>query len=447
MAPADPDNKPADIITYVGVPLTVLGLVPIIYNFLSTLLTLFKIKRKLRLNNVEFKTTRSDIVNRVIEVEFPRYAVTPKSRLAPVSTQLSAQRSKLDGGSWTTFEWEKREVGIKIQRIQYPSQLRQPQVDVDFGELVSYLHSLGAIPDRKGWKRLRSSGLWTPKGLSLMNSPDGSQKALVVASLDDSDGNLSLSATVDWSPAWVPERSSFQPPDVVRLPSPTAKGPVVTAGSAIEAPGCSKKTAGSSSSKDLREQSGDSPEKSLGASKRNANASSDGSVVCHLSSCGLSEAHVLTSSPLAPAATHDVQNIEHLRVRDGSTEGVWFASAATAYGATTKTILWSYTIPSDILSFARNATVPCGVLVLLGIASNSETPEWATRRSAHDDEGGLYLDRLAEKRLAAQAEARMSPEQRRATSSERKRTEQRQRLRDREFYFWPNSLFVVRSIQ
>lgn len=434
MAPTEPENKAADIITYVGVPLAVLGLVPIIYNSLATLVTLYKIKRKLRLNNVAIKTTRSDIVNRVIEVEFPRYAVTPKNRLAPGSRQLSARRSKLDGGSWTVFEWEKQEVGIKIQRIQYPTQLRQPQVDVDFGELVSYLHSLGAIPDERGWKSLRSSGLWMPKGLSLMNSPDRSQKALVIASLDDSDGNLSLSATVDWSPDWVPESSSFQPPNIVRLPPPTAKGSVVTARKMIKASECSKRTADFNTSKDLREKRVNPPKESLDSPHGNADNFADGSVVCHLASYGLSDAHMQAPSPLIPAAFHDVLDIEHLRIRAGNLDGAWFASAATAYRETTKTVLWSYTIPNDILSFARNATVPCGVLVLLSIADNSETPEWATRRNANDDEGELYFGRIAEKRLAAKAEEEMTPEQRCARAGERKRTEQQQRLQDCESY-------------
>lgn len=434
MGPTDSDNKAADVITYVGVPLAVLGLVPILYNSLATLITLYKIKRKLRLNSVAATATRSDIVNRVIEVELPRYAVAPKNRLAPGSRQFSARRSKLDGGSWTIFEWEKQEVGMKILRVQYPTQLRQPQVEVDFGELVSYLHSLGAIPDEQGWKRLRSSGLWMPKGLSLMNSPDGCQKALVIASLDDSDGNLSLAAAADWSPDWVPESSSFQPPNVVRLPSSTTRGPVTTAREAIEASECSQKTASSNTSKELRERKVDLPGKSLDSPREKSDTDADGAVVCHLHSYGLSGAHVQTSSPLTSTAIHDILDIEHLRARAGNPDGVWFASAATAYRTTSKTILWSYTIPDDILSFARKATVPCGVLVLLGLANSSETPEWATKRNAHDDdEGEAFFHGIAERRLAAQTGTDMSPEQGRATASDRKRAEQQRRLQDCEF--------------
>lgn len=71
-----------------------------------------------------------------------------------------------------------------------------------------------------------------PKGLSLMNSPDGSQKALAIASLDDSDGNLSLAATPDWSPDWIPKGPSPLPPNMVRLSPTTTGGPMVTVGKA-----------------------------------------------------------------------------------------------------------------------------------------------------------------------------------------------------------------------
>lgn len=367
-------------------------------------------------------------------MELPRYAVAPKNRLAPGSRQFSARRSKLDGGSWTIFEWERQEVGMRILRVQYPTQLRKPQVEVDFGELVSYLHSLGAIPDEQGWKRLRSSGLWMPKGLSLMNSPDGSQKALVIASLDDSDGNLSLAATADWSPDWVPESSSFQPPNVVRLPSPTTRGPVTTAREAIEAYECPQKTASSDASKDLRERKVDLPEKALNSPREKSDTDADGAVVCHLHSYGLSDAHMQTSGSLTSTVIHNILDIEHLRVRAGNPDGIWFASAATAYKTASKTILWSYTIPDDILSFASKATVPCGVLVLLGLANSSETPEWATKRNAHDEEGEAFFHKMAEERLAAQAGTDMSPEQGRVTASDRKRAEQQRRLQDCEFH-------------
>lgn len=81
--------------------------------------------------------------------------------------------------------------------------------------------------------------------------------------------------------------------------------------------------------------------------------------------------------------------IEHLRIRLGKMDGVWFASASTAYGATNQTILWNYKIPEEILHFSKKDTVPCGVLVMLDMVDESETPEWATR---YTDTGPLWIN-------------------------------------------------------
>lgn len=80
-----------DVITYIGVPLAVLGVLPILYNTAVTLAARSKIKRMLRLNRLLITgpdglhdhghvKLRSDIINRVIEVDLPRYAVKPWDR-------------------------------------------------------------------------------------------------------------------------------------------------------------------------------------------------------------------------------------------------------------------------------------------------------------------------------------------------------------------------------
>jgi hypothetical protein len=49
-----------DIITYIGVPLAVLGVLPIIYNTISTLATLAKVRRMLRRSRL-VGITRGDV--------------------------------------------------------------------------------------------------------------------------------------------------------------------------------------------------------------------------------------------------------------------------------------------------------------------------------------------------------------------------------------------------
>lgn len=185
-----------DVITYIGVPLAVLGVLPIIYNTITTLATLAKVRRSLRHGRLT-GITRGDVINNIIEVELPRYTITPLHRSEHKQYwQLCDHPSKIPGGSWTIFNWKANTIGLKTQRIDYSDQLRQPQAEIEFEELISFLLDLGAIPDPSGFRMLRGSGLWVPAGTPLLRSPDKHEKVLFIAPLDDSDGHLSLS--VQW---------------------------------------------------------------------------------------------------------------------------------------------------------------------------------------------------------------------------------------------------------
>lgn len=122
-------------------------------------------------------------------------------------------------------------------------------------------------------------------------------------------------------------------------------------------------------------------------------------------------------------------------------QGVWFASAATAYGTSSQTVLWSYRIPDAVLGFARRETVPCGVLVLLGFVDEAQTPAWASagagagERAARDEQFERFVRRSREQQLAVAAEARMAPAERQAAASLRTQKEMQQRLQDSEFFF------------
>ncbi|TGJ83134.1 hypothetical protein E0Z10_g5603, partial [Xylaria hypoxylon] len=76
-----------DIITYIGVPLAVLGILPILWNSALTLWTAFQVRRALKQNHIprQAAVVRADIVNRVIEVDFERVALSPppRGRAAP----------------------------------------------------------------------------------------------------------------------------------------------------------------------------------------------------------------------------------------------------------------------------------------------------------------------------------------------------------------------------
>ncbi|KAI1504825.1 hypothetical protein F5X99DRAFT_371098 [Biscogniauxia marginata] len=427
MSSDDSGYSATDIITYIGVPLAVLGVLPILYNTVATLAALSKIKRMLRHGRLT-ALTRSDVVNRVIEVELPRYAVTPWDRFDERAEywQISRQPSSIPGGSWTTFNWKTNTIGFKTQRVEYADQLRQPQVEVAFHELVAYLLDLGATPNAHGWKLLRSTGLWTPMGCALLSSPDGSHQTLAIASLDDSDGHLSLK--VNWSPEWTTRNCSSLPPYWVRLPPPPEKR--------LESP----KSGVASTSQEASlvpddelqaKKDKDSLRKaSLDSIQKQAEYNSTAPITCQISIDGLVAALRQEGDLLAPYSNPQSLYIEHLRIRSGKTDGVWFASIATAYGTTSQTVLWNYKVPDEILAFTKRETVPCGVLELLGVVDSSQTPEWATDYHEREEASELFFKRTAEQRLAMQAESQMSLEQRQIAIQDRMQREAHQRMQD-----------------
>ncbi|KAK4128446.1 hypothetical protein N657DRAFT_638920 [Parathielavia appendiculata] len=440
---AQSEHNATDIITYIGVPLAVLGVLPILWNTVATLASLSKIKQILRHSKLT-ALTRSDVVNRVIEVELPRYAVRPMDRYLDRDDYwtLSRNPSSIPGGSWTTFNWRTNIIGHNTQRVEYADQLRQPQVEVAFDDLVCYLLDLGAVPDPQGWRLLRASGLWAPIGSALMRSPDGKEKALTIAPLDGSDGHLSLK--VVWTEPWITRDDSYLPPYWVRLhpPPPPRPSPSEEEGEAAEPEEDSKPAEGEEEAAEPAEE--DQAQKdissiqkpSLDSARQQGLSHSTHPITCQISTDGIVTAlsQAAEHPQLHQQSTTDLSAplyIEHIRVRASKSDGAWFASAATAYGTTSQTILWNYKIPDDILTFARKETVPCGVLVLLGVVDESATPEWATR---HDDDHGRQLDLFArrsrEQRAAMEAEARMPPAQKAAAMRERITREGEQRMQD-----------------
>ncbi|KAI0419373.1 hypothetical protein F5X98DRAFT_372784 [Xylaria grammica] len=427
----DNNNTAENIITIIGVPLAVLGVLPILYNTLATLAALSKIKRMLRHGRLT-ALTRSDIINRVIEVELPRYAVQPWDRFDHREQywQISRQPSLIPGGSWTTFNWKTNTIGIKTQRVEYADQLRQPQVDVEFHELVAYLLDLGAIPDAHGWKLLRSTGLWTPTGCCLMKSPDGTHVALAIAPLEDSDGHLSLK--VAWEPSWTTRDAYTLPPYWVRLPPSPNKEPEESssASSASQELAQPEETVDADKSEEPHNKEV-SPKESLDSIQKQAERNTKMPITCRFSVDGLQSAVSQDQAPPV-STTFDVHSlhVEHLRINSIKMNGKWFASAATAYGTTSQTVLWNYKIPDEILAFAKRDTVPCGVLELLGIVDSSLTPQWETQYNDNMEHHEAFMRRTQEQRLAMQAEARMDPTQRQLAIKQRRERESMQSLNE-----------------
>ena len=436
-----------DIITYIGVPLAVLGVLPIIYNTISTLATLAKVRRMLRHGRLA-GIARGDVVNHVIEVELPRYTLAPLHREEEFEEywRLCEYPSRIPGGSWTIFNWKTNPIGRKTQRIDYPDQLRQPQAEIGFEELISFLLDLGAVPDEAGFRMLRGSGLWVPAGTPLLLSPDRRERVLTVAPLDDSDGHLSLA--VQWSSTWGMRDHRSLPPYWVLIKSPPAPG--------HSGKGDDIDENKASTSDEKRESTSDrkkayiSHEKSISDAKNNIVSEETKNLSLYekdesADSSGTRSSAALRYTPLSPPAIRcqigvgglvsaipddfdpqmfEILDVKHLEIHESSPmpTGVWFASAITALGTTSQTILWNYKIPPDILAFAKKDTIPCGVLVLLEVIEESATPEWATKyENDAEEEREQRFRQMNEDARAMMREQKMTPEQRNEAFHERAR--------------------------
>lgn len=356
MASEDSDGLTAsDLITYIGVPLTLIGLLPIAYNVVVTLIHQHKIKRVLRRNGMAaFARIHSDIFNRVVEVEFPKYFIQspqdysvteledrsiepsgiPLMSLVPGPSRSREEplqhikQSDIPGGSWSFLEWEQRQIRSKTQRTQPGDRLRQPQAQIRFWDLILRLYQLdGRVTVHgKGWHELYINPLWT-RGHPLMTLVDRQKSSLTlrVASYRDSDGPISLEFVRDG-----PKRdwSSLQ-----RDESGTC-------------------TPGSIDLSYYAHRHHKTQETDDGL------ATSPGSIVCRVTNAGavVSARHTGGES----------FNIDHLRIDHGPNhQGVWFASCAMVLYAQCPTPILDYTVPDNIRRLAKAEIVPRGVVDIL----------------------------------------------------------------------------------
>lgn len=420
----------SDIITYIGVPLAVLGVTPILYNTITTLATLSKVRRLLRKSRLA-GITRGDVINHVIECELARFSIAPLDRddNAEEYWNIYEHPSLVPGGSWTILNWKMHAIGMKTQRIEYTDQLRQPQAEIGFEELIGYLLDLGAVPSASGFRMLRTSGLWIPVGTPLLLSPDGHEAVLTIAPLDDSDGMLSLA--IRWGRHWKVRDKDALPPYWIRIAlltpqynydvseteqiaKATKEGEIIVASDETE----ERKNLDASSYHGHEQEGFEATfeETSLASSKSMSTMKDlkKATIRCHITANGIVSALKETSSGLqALSITHLLQQ------SSGCSEGDYFSSVCTAVSSINHTVLWSYHIPSAIIAFSKGPLIPCGVLVLLDIVPISETPEWYTTYNDAPAESDRQFKRMRETMAATQQEAAMTPAQRAVASRER----------------------------
>lgn len=404
----------SDIITYIGVPLAVIGVLPIFYTFLNSYFTIRNITRCLQRNGLE-AITRGSLMSGVVEVSLPRFSITPLDRDDPDYWAPNPKPSMLKGGTWTFFNWNTLITGTRLYRLQYSDDLQVPQADIDFGELLGFLLDRGAVPDVKGLHFLKVSGLWTPSGTSLMLSPDEGSSVLRVSVPNDSDGVLSLA--LRWEEGWDNRDPTSLPPSWMRL-----KISKSLSGAASKGGGLPSDEAASIEEKSLLEKipmestafETSSMEKGQpGAREKSSHSTS--SYVPTPTSLRFRLGHLpsgdLTISTAAWEISHAPLNsspsLKHLRSKPAST---WFPAIALALGLSKALPLYTYTLPPFLHGLAMKDTIPCGVLVLLGLLKEHEAPDWATKYDPAEEGQRMHNTFLARQRAIA-AERLLTGEQ------------------------------------
>ena len=383
----------------------------------------------------------------LIEVELPRYTIAPLERsenlywkleepsyaaehghgvgrgvVRAESTLSMIEEGRvqgfLRGGSWRTFHWKKLVVGRKLFRIQYEDELREPPAEIDFSELVHFLLDWGAVPDEMGWRKLKSGGLWTPGGTVLLGKRDddeddgnevkrkrGMDWVLRTSVPDESDGVLCLS--VRWSGGdEFPERgrgAGSLPPGWGRLEQPE-KGAL---SGEVEGKGLA------GSIEEIR--------------SINKAAHRSESLRFHIDGNAVREVFWEHSKIETGTKTELWQ--------DGRTSAaLWFTSAASAlsHHKNDGGGLWGFSIPSHVTTFAKQDSIPCGIMVLLSMIAEIDTPPWQSEDSQVKQNHGpsKFHQRFLQQQRAIQLERSMPEAQARVAKMNREAEERQAMMND-----------------
>ncbi|MCJ1450129.1 hypothetical protein MMC28_000458 [Mycoblastus sanguinarius] len=392
-----------DIITYIGVPLAVLGVLPILYTAINSLFTIRRIKQLLKKNGLPEASTRGSLMSGVVEVSLPRFSITPLDRKEdPEYWKLNRQPSTLTGGSWTVFNWNCLITGSRLYRLQYSADLQVPQAEIDFEELMSFLLDRGAVPDVKGLHMLRVSGLWTPTGTSLMLSPDTMHSVLRISQQNDSDGIVSLA--LKWREDWDNRDPNYLPPGWMRLE-------------------LSQNTSNSTSEEvtekvSSKEKSVENPPARPRPMSLRFRLGHSGSLVTISDAIWEHENMPLPSPP----------SLKHLLIPHAS---FWTPSIALALGLSRSLPLYNHNLDPSISSLSTRDTVPCGVLVVLRLLPEGDVPPWETKYDPNEFGKRQTANFLASCR-AADAERMMSPDQARIAKMTRQTAELHRMTSDRQ---------------
>lgn len=346
-----------DIITYVGVPLAVIGVLPILWVVLRSLSNYKRIKRSYASNGVA-ALVRWSLLSEQVEVEIGRHRLRPRT---PKVLEMKEKQSTLKGGSWTHITWETSLIGFQTYHLRLEDDLTQPQAEVEFELLLEHLLGFGATVKKEGFQRLKNAGLWTSVGTELLSWPCSADKpatevaVLTVSSQEDSEGKLSLA--LNWNQQWNGVSRKASMPYTVQLQPTWA--PAINSTNEL-----------------VSEKRVEADADAVSSAKGGREDLVLGEALClKVDSSGLVE--VIGEDDCFQKT--EIPNMRAIRL-ESIVATHWVAAAVTALNCHKNEVsLWSFKIPSTILEDATCNTISAGVLVLAGIIQNEDVPPWRTK--------------------------------------------------------------------
>ena len=175
-----------DIITYIGVPLAVLGVTPIFYTFLIALYTRLKLDRILRKNGI-WCPIKARLMTGVVEVDLPVYLLTIPLRDQPAH---GSPIIGIAGASWTCHRFHRSISERNTVRLQRSDKIVLPAAEISFNSLLEYLVDQGYVPNQEGFRTLRTRRQQTWEGTVLMGTTHG--RSLCFAKPGNRHGSINL---------------------------------------------------------------------------------------------------------------------------------------------------------------------------------------------------------------------------------------------------------------
>lgn len=155
-----------DIITYIGVPLAVLGVMPIFYTLATSLYTRSKMRHTLHRNCIDAHV-RTKLMTGAVDVDLPRYELKPLSRKCE-EYWLNPKQKTISDASWSCFQWSQHEICRFPTRLQRSDLIRLPEAKIEFRALIMFLQDRGASLCLEGFRTLHEHRQHTPELTTLM---------------------------------------------------------------------------------------------------------------------------------------------------------------------------------------------------------------------------------------------------------------------------------------